>query len=103
MKAIEILNLMNYNVVEIINPVTQESEFYVYNRFDPDQDLGSRKVMKHVIFGQNVTSLLQERSTMFTMTNYKELEIGVRQLIDKLPQVKIEYSSHFIWKNYLIA
>jgi hypothetical protein len=102
-EALETLNLLEYNVVEFINPITQKSEYYIINgKFDPDQDLGSRKIMKHVIWGRNVTRLINEKTTLFTHTSYKVQEQGLRESIDQLPIVKREYSSHFIWKAYLI-
>jgi hypothetical protein len=101
MEAISILNMMKFNVVEFTNPSTSKQEYFIFDTFTPDSDLGSRRMMKHAVAGKDITKLLLERSTVLSVSSYKVAEAGLRDLINNLPVIKLEFSHQYLWKLYL--
>lgn len=100
--AVEILAIMGYNVVEMINPITNKSDFYIISVFDPSNDLGAKVIMEHHLRGKKVTKLISEGSTLLNINSYRINELGIRTKIDATPEIDLKFSPHFLWKLYSI-
>ena len=101
-ERITVLNQMGYMIVEIINPITSEVEFFQYSTFNPVKALGAQMIEhKHVVKGRNITSFLK-RSVDMLHANVSTLDKNViASNINSLPEQFIEFSEQFLWVNYL--
>lgn len=100
-EKIFVLNKLGYHIVEIINPLNSSSNFYLYDMFEPVTTIGTVQTTKHRVKGRNITQFLSDRSTMLHL-NTSQIEEGtIRSNVIALPIVMHEYSSHFLWINYV--
>lgn len=101
-EQILVLNNFGFNVCMILNPITQEKNYYAYTSFTPVEAIGSTmRTFKHVIVGKDITRFLSERSTAIHLNTSQMEENTLRSHIAALSDVQIQYSSHYLWENYL--
>lgn len=98
------LNKMGFNILEIINPNTNVSTMFLYDTFVPVDSIGgSNRSFKHKIKGKEVTKFLRDRASVLNI-NISPLDENIlRSNINALRTISVEYSSHFLWINYLSA
>lgn len=95
------LNNLGYNLVKFTNPVTKEEIFYIYDVFTPVDISGTNHTYKHKIKGMDVTEFLHMQSSLLHINMSSIQEGTLRSNINALKRVSREYSSHFLWENYL--
>jgi hypothetical protein len=99
---INALNKMGFNVVCIINPITQEIQYFLYDNFTPVDALGAQlATFKHRLRGKNITEFLAQRMTALHNQVSQLDENIIRSNVDVLQTITREFSSHFLWINYL--
>lgn len=101
-EQINALTKLGYNLVKFINPISQSEEIYIWDTFAPVDSISSTsRTFKHKIRGRNVTEFIPQRMTSLH-NNVSQLEENViRSNINALPIINREFSSHFLWINYL--
>ena len=96
------LNGFGYNIVKITNPITHDETYYLYDIFVPVDVMGSQaQTHKHKIKGKNITEFLSMQGSALHLRTSNLEENTVRSNINALPQVHREYSSQFLWENFL--
>ena len=95
------LNKLGYNLVEFTNPVTQEKDLYLYDRFDPVDISGSNHTHKHKVRGIDVTDFIRMRAGLLH-ENLNQIEEGtLRSHLNTITKSNHEFSEQYLWKGYL--
>lgn len=101
-EKIYVLNRMGFNICMMLNPITQQKTYYIYSSFTPVEAIGSTiRTFKHVIKGKDITRFLSERATYLHLRTSDIEDNTIRTQIAALFDVEHQYSSHYLWENYL--
>jgi hypothetical protein len=96
------LNKLGYNIAQLINPINNESKYFLFDQFIPVESIGQVQTFKHKIKGKNITNFLNERASILYPNTSQHDEVTIRTQINALPLLSVEYSSHFLWINFLV-